>query len=95
MYFSDKKGHSRSDSRTDNSANKGSLKDFLQFFFTNRKNLTEIQDKGIYKGKGFTVNSEIFSNFCFLQIVLKYTEEEWLGNSNLLRNIDPGHLGHF
>ena len=54
--FSDKKGHSRSDSRTDNSANKGSLKDFLQFFFTNRKNLTEIQDKGIYKGKRFTVN---------------------------------------
>ena len=51
FLFSGGKGHSRNDSRSDANVSKSSLKDFLQTFLTKRKNITEIQEKGIYKSK--------------------------------------------
>ena len=49
--FTEGKGHTRSDSKTDANVSKSSLKEFLQIFLTKRKNIQEIEDKGIYKSK--------------------------------------------
>ena len=76
LSFTEGKGHTRSDSKSDANVSKSSLKDFLQNFMTRRKNLQEIEAKGIYKSKKNNFGSRLKMSAIILTDLQTQIEKE-------------------